>query len=133
VSERRRYFAPFDDSTLKRCGRCGGMRPLGEFIRDESKRMGRGSICRECDREKSRAYYAANRKRVLEKQAAKRPARSRMCLECGAELEGRRRVICGSSRCRDARFRRTNPEAYAERERAKVERRREARRKAREQ
>jgi hypothetical protein len=132
-TERRRFFAPFDDSTEKTCRRCGESRPLGEFIRDATKRVGRGSICKPCDREKSRDYYAANRERVLAKVAAKRPVPSpRVCEECGDPLEGRQRVVC-SARCRDARSRRLNPEAYAERERRKVERRREARRKAREQ
>ena len=44
-------------------------------------------------RARSRAYYAANRERVLAKAAAKRgePKTSALtnCSECGAELEGR--------------------------------------------
>jgi hypothetical protein len=90
----------------------------------------------EAQRTRSRAYYAANRERVLEKAAERRggtraPQRT-TCTECGESLEGRQRVICGKPSCRDRRFKRTNPEAYAERERAKVERRREARRAKRE-
>ena len=82
--------------------------------------------------ERARRYYAEHREEILEKAAARRgvtrpPART-TCSECGDEFTGRQRVICGKASCRDRRFKRTNPEAYAERERKKVERRREARR-----
>ena len=90
----------------------------------------------ERERERSRAYYWRNREAVLEKAAAKRgrprPPELTHCTECGDELKGRQRVICGKASCRDRRFKRTNPEAYAERERQKVERRRAARRAKRE-
>jgi hypothetical protein len=69
---RRRYFQVFDDSTEKRCGRCGELRPLGEFVRDATKRVGSGSICRECDREKARAWYDANREKKLAYMAARK-------------------------------------------------------------
>ena len=86
----------------------------------------------ERERERSRAYYWRNREAVLEKAAAKRgrprSAEPTHCSECGDELTGRRRIICGTASCRDRRFKRTNPEAYAERERQKVVRRREKRR-----
>ena len=87
-------------------------------------------------RERSRNYYWANREKVLEKAAKRRgrvrpPERTR-CTECGTSLEGQQRVTCGKASCRERRFKRTNPEAYAERERQKVERRREARRAKRE-
>jgi hypothetical protein len=84
----------------------------------------------EGQRAKARAYYAENRERVLEKAAAKRgrerPVELKECSECGGPLEGKRRVVC-SRRCVDARYRRLHPEAYAERERRKVERRRQKR------
>ena len=90
----------------------------------------------EAARARARAYYAQNRKAVLERAAAKRgtprtPKRT-ICSECGDPLEGMQRVTCGSRRCREARFKRTNPESHAKREAAKVERRRERRRAARE-
>jgi hypothetical protein len=82
----------------------------------------------EREREKSRRYYAENREKVLAKTAAKRgPRPLAFCSECGDRLEGRRRVICGASKCRDDRFRRLHPDSYAERERQKVVRRRERR------
>ena len=132
MSERRRFFGVFSDSDVVTCPRCGGRLRRDELARDASRMTGRKSICVPCDREKSRAYYAAHRDSVLARAAAKRPAREpRFCSVCGDELEGRARVTCGTRKCRDARFKRLNPEGYAERERAKVERRREARRKAR--
>jgi len=89
----------------------------------------------EAQRERSRAYYWRNREAVLEKAAAKRgrprPPELTNCTECGDKLTGRQRIICGKAGCRDRRFKRTNPEAYAERERQKVERRRERRSAAR--
>ena len=85
-------------------------------------------------RARSRAYYAANRERVLAKAAAKRgkvrEPNNTACLECGDPLEGRQRVICGKSTCRDARYRRMHLEAYAAKEARKVERRRLKRREA---
>jgi hypothetical protein len=86
------------------------------------------------ERARSRSYYWRNREAVLEKAAAKRgrrrPPEHTHCTECGDELEGRKRIICGKASCRDRRFKRLHPEAYAERERQKVERRRERRRAA---
>jgi hypothetical protein len=113
--------------------RCGGVKPAEEFTVDRSKPAGLGSYCRPCDRQLSREYYRANRERILAKLAAKRrPQPVRHCSECGVELEGRKRVTCGTSKCREQRFRRLHPAEYAERERRKTERRRETRRLARE-
>ena len=90
----------------------------------------------EVQRERSRRYYLEHRAEVLARAKARRGAARETplpstCAECGRELEGRQRVTCGSSRCRDRRFARLRPESYAARERAKVERRRERRREQR--
>ena len=80
----------------KRCAWCGEVKTLEEFTSDRSKLDGIGTYCRLCDRDRSRAYYAANREAVLAKAAEKRgPQPARFCLECGGELEGRQRVTCG--------------------------------------
>jgi hypothetical protein len=113
----RRRFPVSRYSGEKRCPGCGGSKPLEDFTSDRSKSDGRGSYCRVCDRERSRAYYAANHAAVLARAAAKRgPAQVRFCSECKKPLTGRQRVSCGSARCRDRRFKRLNPDAYAERE-----------------
>jgi hypothetical protein len=129
----RRRQPVFVSITEKRCFACGQTKPLAEFGLDNSTAHRASTYCRECDRERGKAYYAANRERILAKAAEKRgPQPARFCSECGVELEGRQRLTCGSGPCRDARLKRENPEAYAKREAAKVERRREARRRARE-
>jgi hypothetical protein len=116
------------EKNMRTCPRCGESRRVDEFARDVSKRSGRKSICKGCDRVKAAAYYAANREAVAARTAARRPsAEPRFCSECFVLLEGRRRVVC-SSRCSDARYRRLHPETYAELEARKVVRRREARR-----
>ncbi len=103
------------------CPSCGVQKARIEFAVDRHRASGRKPICKACDSARSLARYQRLHPEV-----------ERHCSECGVELEGRQRLMCGSSRCRDARLKRVNPEAYARREAAKVERRREARRAARE-
>jgi hypothetical protein len=43
------------------CATCDRTLPRESFGRDASKASGLKSICKECDREKARAYYAATR------------------------------------------------------------------------
>jgi hypothetical protein len=110
-----------------RCPVCGESKPAEEFALDASKPSGYGTYCLRCDRERSKRYYAANREKVLAKAAEKRgPQPERYCSEDGVPLEGRQRVVC-SPRCRDARFKRLHPEAYAAKEARKIERRRRRR------
>jgi hypothetical protein len=48
-----------------RCYLCGFERPVDDFARDRSKASGRKSLCRSCDRERSRAYYREHREAVI--------------------------------------------------------------------
>ena len=41
----------------KRCTKCGETKPLDEFHRDRSKKQGRRSRCRECERQYERIYH----------------------------------------------------------------------------
>jgi hypothetical protein len=100
------------------CPRCGVQKARVEFAVDNRRPGGRRPICKRCDSERSLARYYERR--------GSQPAR--FCSECEKPLEGRQRVTCGSSRCREARLKRMNPEAHAKREARKLERRRQARR-----
>jgi hypothetical protein len=53
------------ENSMKRCPKCGRMLDLGRFSVDRSKRTGRKSSCRDCDKARCKAYYAANREDVL--------------------------------------------------------------------
>jgi hypothetical protein len=54
---------------VARCYACGRDKRVDEFSPDRSKASGRSSICRACDRDKSKRYYEANRERKLAKMA----------------------------------------------------------------
>jgi NAD-dependent SIR2 family protein deacetylase len=43
-------------TATKRCSKCGEVKPLEEFHRDRSKKLGRRSRCRECERQSERIY-----------------------------------------------------------------------------
>jgi hypothetical protein len=99
------------------CARYGGWFLLEDLAVDRSRPSGRKPICKRCDSARALARYYAQRG----------PQLAQLCSECGEPLEGRQRVTCGSSKCREARFRQLNPESFAAREARKVERRRERR------
>ena len=40
-----------------RCTKCGKVKPLEEFHRDRSRKLGRFPQCRECERQYERVYY----------------------------------------------------------------------------
>jgi hypothetical protein len=46
---------------MKRCGTCGETKPISEFNRKASRADGLQEVCRECNRDSSRRYYARNR------------------------------------------------------------------------
>jgi hypothetical protein len=48
-----------------RCPSCRERKPISAFARDGSKSSGHKSHCKGCDNAKSRAYYEANRERVI--------------------------------------------------------------------
>lgn len=69
MAERRRFYRPQSDEDEKRCHGCGESKPVEEFVRDASKRGGLASLCRVCDRERSKRYYSENREAVLARAA----------------------------------------------------------------
>lgn len=58
-----------------RCYRCQQSKPLAEFARDKSKATGRKSICKDCDKAKSRRYYTENAERVIARVIERRKTR----------------------------------------------------------
>jgi hypothetical protein len=50
---------------VRKCPQCQRVQPIEDFAYDVSKSSGRKSLCKSCDRNKSRRYYLANRERVL--------------------------------------------------------------------
>ena len=120
MSEAAVFLRNESDPSIGFCARCGGWFPLAELAVDRKRPNGHKAMCRRCDSARS-----------LERYRKRHPRVERHCSECGVELVGQQRLTCGSNQCREARLRRTNPAAYAKREAAKVERRREARRRAR--
>ena len=67
-------ISPSNASPPKSCTKCGEDLRIEEFARDKTKANGRKSICKACDREKSRRYYEANRERKLASMAKRRAA-----------------------------------------------------------
>lgn len=44
---------------MKYCNKCGDTKPLVEFNKDKGRSDGRNAYCRECTKEKGRAYEAS--------------------------------------------------------------------------
>jgi hypothetical protein len=84
--------------TVPRCYACRRGKPADQFARDRSKARGHSSICRACDRARSRRYYEANRERVNARAKAVRPPAplvTIVCAGCGEQFEGKsRRRYC---------------------------------------
>lgn len=52
----------------KVCTKCGRELPLSDFYNNISKKDGKDSICKECDKENRKKYYENNREKILEYQ-----------------------------------------------------------------
>lgn len=53
-----------DDAT-KQCSKCGNVKPLDQFTRDRAKRDGHRNSCRDCEHERDRQRYQADREAKL--------------------------------------------------------------------
>lgn len=78
-----------------KCIRCNREFPFEAFAVDRSKASGRSSFCRECDRVRSRDYYAANRERVRAEAAKRRVPKPRFC-SCGEPTHSPKSPYCES-------------------------------------
>jgi hypothetical protein len=84
---------------------CPGCHVLTEesgFARDRSKTSGHRSYCRDCDRQRARAYYAAHRDELYAQREAAREKAWREKLEA-LEKEHRKKVAARSG-CTGPRF-----------------------------
>ena len=83
---------------VKRCGACRQAKPLSEFNRKSARADGLQEVCRECNRESSRAYYARNREshvRLIVQRTARRRTESKEFL--AAYLRDHPCVDCGNA------------------------------------
>jgi hypothetical protein len=60
---------------VRRCPRCDRELPAAAFAHDRSKPGGSNSLCKECDRKKSRRYYWQHREAVIARVSAYNRAR----------------------------------------------------------
>jgi hypothetical protein len=63
-----------DDTTLKRCSKCGELKPLDQFTKDRTNADGRRTQCKECKHKDENERYQQNaeRKREYRQQNAER-------------------------------------------------------------
>ena len=53
-----------DEEPLKKCAKCGKLKPISEFHKNKDGKYGVGSRCKECKNE----YYENNKEKILEQQ-----------------------------------------------------------------
>lgn len=56
---------------MARCYVCRTDKPEAEFALDRGRKLGRKSLCKECDRAAARRYYAEHREEKLAKANAR--------------------------------------------------------------
>lgn len=125
------------DGIPPRCRRCGGElpppkprgRPRLFCDRCRVLRAAEGRRRYKTEGPADRARREYNAKRRLEYAEAQREARQHVCPECGERFEGHATAIVCSRKCKTARHRRNHPEKWKA-QRAGLQRRRRARRKA---
>lgn len=84
--------------TQKRCYRCKQSRPLEEFNRLRSARDGLTKLCKECNRQKAREYYANNREAHVRVIMARKAQQRRLALDAvGDYLSAHPFLDCGES------------------------------------
>jgi 5-methylcytosine-specific restriction endonuclease McrA len=107
-----------DDTTSKRCRKCGEIKPSGAFNNDKSKKDGLASYCKSCNTEATRARRLANPERERQLRHAR----------LAADPDGIRKL----QRERMREWRAANPERQRENDRSRYaanpERERERRR-----
>lgn len=111
----------------KSCARCRRWLPFAAFRPNRKLVSGWSSWCRECQVDAARRWRAENPEKV---EAANQRRRTlpvkRRCAECGEPFAGRKnQLLCGSRRCKDARYARAHPDVVRAKRARKARRRRE--------
>jgi len=81
---------------IRRCGRCGELKPIGDFAWRRRKRGQRDNMCGPCRSAYGREHYLANRQKYIDAEARRKPSRlvartkwlveffrSHPCVDCG--------------------------------------------------
>jgi hypothetical protein len=84
------------EAPVRRCGRCGGFRPIEEFNWRRKSLAQRDNYCRPCRADYKHEHYVANRQRYIENAARRKQDlaleraaylieyfRTHPCLDCG--------------------------------------------------
>lgn len=83
---------------MKRCGTCGERKPSSDFNRKSAKADGLQEVCRACNRESSRRYYARNREHHISVIRARTDAQRERNREFLSQyLAGHPCVDCGNT------------------------------------
>jgi hypothetical protein len=91
-----RMKSSVEQTKLRRCSRCGGLKPLEDFAWHRKAKRQRNHYCRPCQSIYGKAHYAANRERYLALEAKRKRTRaekrmsylleyfeSHPCVDCG--------------------------------------------------
>lgn len=108
---------------VKRCSKCGGVKPLDEFHRDRGSRDGRQYYCKSCSRAMRAAWKARNPERARESARRSNTKRREKihkwerehttpCVDCGQLTSGGYRKQ-PTQRCAVCENRRRHAEAHA--------------------
>jgi hypothetical protein len=61
---------------LRRCGRCGHLKPIDEFAWRRKRRRQRDNMCAPCRSAYGREHYLANRQKYIDSEAKRKRARA---------------------------------------------------------
>jgi hypothetical protein len=91
-------FVMEGESSHRKCGRCGELKPLNEFAWRRKRKIQRDSFCRPCRSAYGREHYLANRQRYIDQAAVVKRKRLRErtlylleyfkthpCVDCGED------------------------------------------------
>ena len=94
------------NNNIAQCTSCNIKKPVDEFSKDRSKPSGHKSICKACDRKKSKTYYEESGRRSRG-HSKRTEAESLPCRTCGTSFKARKQGQTYCSRTCAGRSRRT--------------------------